>query len=134
MVRAKGLVIRLVPYKVKETIDHLEAVLKKRGATIYARIDQQAEANKIGQDLNPLEFLLFGNPKIGTPLMAENPLVAIDLPVKIICWEDDDKKIWLAYNDPVFIEDRYALSHDTNSPFALDKLMENLFENGLTSL
>jgi uncharacterized protein (DUF302 family) len=121
----KGIVISPSPYSVKETIDLLQAFLKKHGATVYARIDQQAEVNTIGQKLSPLEFILFGNPKAGGLLMAENPLVALDLPLKVIAWEDAQKKVWLAYNEALYIEGRYSLSHTPNSPLAIEQLISS---------
>jgi uncharacterized protein (DUF302 family) len=124
MMSAKGAIVRQSQYSVKDTIDRLESFLQQHGATIYARINQQTEANNIGQNLLPLEFILFGNPKAGGPLMAENPLIALDLPLKIIAWEDDQKKVWLAYNEAAYIEDRYSLLHVKNSPLVLDHLID----------
>src|SRR6201986_2176024 len=92
-----GVIIRPSGYSVKETIDRLQVFLLQHGATIYARIDQQAEVQKAGQNIPPLEFILFGNPKAGGPIMAENPLAALDLPLKAIAWEDKDGRAWLGY-------------------------------------
>jgi uncharacterized protein (DUF302 family) len=119
----KGVVISPSPWPVKETIDRLQALLKQRGVTIYARINQQAEVNTAEQNLLPLEFILFGNPKAGGPIMAENPIAALDLPLKVIAWEDSQKKVWLAYNDALYIEERYSLSDTPNSPLDLSNLI-----------
>lgn len=119
----KGIVIRPSPYSVKETIDRLQTFLQEHDATIYARIDQQAEAGQAGHSLRPLEFILFGNPKAGGLLMAENPLVALDLPLKAIAWEDDQQTVWVAYNEAAYIRDRYALTPSENSPLALEKVV-----------
>jgi uncharacterized protein (DUF302 family) len=119
----QGIITRQSPYSVKETIDRLQAFLEQHGATIYARINQQAEVEKAGMDLLPLEFLLFGNPKAGGPLMIENPLIALDLPLKVIAWRGDQNKVWISYNDGVYIENRYSLSHQDNSPLYLDQLI-----------
>src|SRR6201995_3115556 len=119
----KGINIYPSPYPVKETTDRLERFLQQHGATIYARIDQQAEVQKAGQSLAPLEFILFGNPKAGGPLMAENPLVALDLPLKVIAWEDHDGKVWLTCNDGGYIEERYGLPHSGSSPLNLELLI-----------
>jgi uncharacterized protein (DUF302 family) len=118
-----GVVVSQSSFSVKETIDRVETFLKQHGATIYARIDQQAEVNAVGLNLSPLEFILFGNPKAGGPIMIENPLAALDLPLKIIAWEDSEKKVWLAYNDASYIEERYSLLHIQNSPLQLDNLI-----------
>lgn len=118
-----GITIRPSPYSVKETIDRLQTFLQQHGATIYARIDQQAEVAKAGQSLLPLEFILFGNPKVGGLFMSENPLVALDLPLKIIAWQDEQQTVWIAYNDAAYIEARYSLTHSANSSLALDNVI-----------
>ena len=122
--KPKGVTIRQSLYPVNETIDRLQEFLLQHGATIYARINQQNEATNVGINLPPLEFILFGNPKAGSPIMIENPLVALDLPLKIIAYEDDRKKVWLAYNEAGYIEERYSLSHNENSPLALDHVID----------
>ena len=110
-------------YSVKETIDCLQKFLEQHGATIYARIDQQDELRRTGQSIAALEFLMFGNPKAGGAIMAQNPLVALDLPLKIIAWEDDNSKVWVACNDAKYLEERYSLSPSENTPLNLDKLI-----------
>ena len=125
----KGVNIYPSKYPVKETIDRLHKFLQQHGATIYARIDQQDELRKAGQTIVPLEFLMFGNPKAGGTLMAQNLLVALDLPLKVIAWEDDNSKVWVACNDAKYIEERYGLQHDENTPLNLDKLI-NAVLNG----
>ncbi len=129
MVGVKGVNIRQSQYDVKETMDRLQTFLVQHGATIYSRIDQQAEVNNAGLDLLPFEFILFGNPKGGGPLMAENPLIALDLPLKVIVFEDEQKKVWLAYNEASYIEERYSLSHDQNSPLVLDHIVDEVLKN-----
>lgn len=121
----KGITILPSPYTVTETIDRLQAFLLAHGATIYARIDQSAEVSKATLQMPPLEFIMFGNPKAGGPIMIENPIAALDLPLKIIAWEDEESKVWLAYNDAAFIEERYALSQNPNSPLNLANLVAN---------
>jgi uncharacterized protein (DUF302 family) len=119
----KGVIIHQSPYPVKETIDRLQAFLQQHGATIYVRIDQQAELQKAGQSIPPIEFIMFGNPKAGGPIMIENPISALDLPLKVIAWEDDKKNVFIAYNDALYVEDRYSLLHGPNSPLNLDNLV-----------
>ncbi len=119
----KGVVVRASAWSVKETIDRLQTFLTQHGATIYARINQQNEVNNAGQNILPLEFILFGNPRAGGMIMTENPLAALDLPLKVIAWEDGEKKVWLAYNDASYIEERYSLSHMPNSPLNMENLV-----------
>lgn len=119
----KGITTLSSKYSVKETIDRLQALLQQKGVTIYARIDQQDEANKAGYNLLPLEFLLFGNPKAGGAMMAENPLAALDLPLKVIAWQDDAKQTWIAFNKSLYIQERYALSDKSSTPLNLEPLI-----------
>nr|MDZ8008289.1 DUF302 domain-containing protein [Nostoc sp. DedSLP05]MDZ8103339.1 DUF302 domain-containing protein [Nostoc sp. DedSLP01] len=91
------------------TIDRLEAVLEVKGITIFARIDQHAEAEKVGLSLCPTQLLLFGNPKAGTSLMVAEPTIALDLPLKILAWEATDGKVWVSYNDPNYLKQRFSL-------------------------
>jgi uncharacterized protein (DUF302 family) len=120
----KGILIRPCRQSVGEVIDRLETCLKENGATIYARINQQAEAARVGIHLPHLEFLLFGNPKAGGPVMAEQPLVALDLPLKVIAWEDGQQLVWLAYNDSKYMQERYSLPIIKPSPFAMEHLID----------
>ena len=105
-----GIISQPSPYSVPETIDRLTAVLQAKGITIFARIDQHVEAEKVGLSLRPTQLLLFGNPKAGTPLMVAEPTIALDLPLKVVAWEADDGKVWLTYNDPNYIQQRFSLS------------------------
>jgi uncharacterized protein (DUF302 family) len=119
----KGVTIRPSRYSVTETIDRLLLFLRQRGVTVYARINQQSEVNNTGQKIGPLEFIMFGNPKAGGLIMAENPVAALDLPLKIIAWEDNEGKVWIAYNEAFYIEERYSLPHSLMDPLDLDPLI-----------
>lgn len=77
---------------VSETMDAVEKALTGHGIFIYARIDQEAEAGKVGLSLKPMKLLIFGNPRGGIPLMNANPLCGLDLPLKVLAWEDNDQK------------------------------------------
>jgi uncharacterized protein (DUF302 family) len=104
-----GIITQPSPYSVTETIDRLEAMLQAKGITIFVRIDQRAEAKKVGLSLRPTQLLLFGNPEAGTPLMVAEPTIALDLPLKILAWEAADGEVWLSYNDPDYLKQRYSL-------------------------
>ncbi|HEY9847661.1 MAG TPA: DUF302 domain-containing protein [Candidatus Caenarcaniphilales bacterium] len=112
MTANNGIISQLSPYSVPETIDRLEAILQAKNITVFARIDQQAEAEKVGLSLRPTQLLLFGSPKAGTPLMVAEPLIALDLPLKVLAWEAADSKVWLSYNDPNYLKQRFSLSDD----------------------
>lgn len=123
----QGVTIHPVSLSVKESIDRLESFLKKQGITIYSRIDQQDELQKAGLTSRPLEFLLFGNPKAGGPVMLENPLAALDLPLKVIAYEDEQGKVWIAYNQRSYIQQRYGLQDTTSAPLNLDGPIGKVF-------
>lgn len=105
-------------FSVAETINRLEALVKEKGITVFARIDHQAEAAKAGLTMKASQLLIFGNPKAGTPLMKAAPTTAIDLPLKALAWEDADGKVWLSYNRPDFLKQRHGLSDDQLKPLA----------------
>lgn len=102
-----GMVVIPSPYSVSETIDKLSSVLESKGMKIMARVNHGANAANNDLTLRPTELLIFGNPKIGTPLMNCSQSIAIDLPQKMLAWEDEDGKIWLGYNDPAYLKQRH---------------------------
>ncbi len=94
---------------VKATTDRLENALKSRGMTVFARINHAEGAQKIGKKLRPTELLIFGNPKVGTPMMRCGQSIAIDLPQKALIWEDKAGQVWLSYNDPKYLAKRHGI-------------------------
>jgi uncharacterized protein (DUF302 family) len=118
-----GILLQPSRYSVQDTINRLVIFLEDKGAKIYARINQQNELHSVGLQIRPLEFILFGNPHSGGAIIVENPIVALDLPLKIIAWEDGYHKVWVAYNDAQYIEERYVMAHNENSPLNLEKLV-----------
>jgi len=96
-------------HTVKSTADRLEAALKAKGMTVFTRIDHAAGAQKAGKQLRPTELVIFGNPKVGTPLMQCDQRIAIDLPQKALIWEDEGGQVWLSYNDPKYLAKRHNL-------------------------
>lgn len=104
------LVVKQSPHTVSKTLDRLTAIMQKKGITIFARVDHAAGAKKAGLDLKPTQLLIFGNPKLGTPLMQANRHIGIDLPLKALAWEDDDGKVWLGYTAPSALKDRFDIS------------------------
>jgi uncharacterized protein (DUF302 family) len=88
-------------------MERLEAEIKARGITVFARIDHAAGAASAGLSLRPTELLIFGNAKAGTPLMQSGQTIGIDLPLKILVWQDASAKVWLTYNDPAWLAKRH---------------------------
>jgi len=97
-------------YSVVATIDRLEATLRQRGILVFARIDFSGDAARAGLQMRAEQMLIFGNPKAGTPLMLQAPAVGLDLPIKVLAWEDADGNVWAAYNDPQYIVRRYSIA------------------------
>ncbi len=108
-IAAEGLVVKPSNYSVGETIDRLETILKDKGLKIFARIDHQAGAAGADLDLPPTQVLIFGNPKLGTPLMTSAPTAAIDLPQKALAYQDASGKVFLAYNDIGYLVARHGI-------------------------
>src|SRR5258708_24213341 len=97
---ANGIIDVPSRYSVPETLARLEWILKEKGLTVFALIDHSGEAEKAGLAMRPTQLLIFGSPKGGTPLMVAAPTPAIDRPLKALAWQDDEGKVWLAYNSP----------------------------------
>jgi uncharacterized protein (DUF302 family) len=96
-------------HSVDETVDRLKNILRSKEVTLFALIDHSGEAAKVGMKMPPTKLLIFGNPKGGTPLMLAVPSVALDLPLKILVSEDAQGKVWLSYNSPEYLKERYGL-------------------------
>lgn len=111
---ADDLTVEASKHSVKETVDRLTAALKNKGITPAARVDHAAAAKRVGLELRPTEVLLFGNPKLGTPLMQANRHIAIDLPMRVLVWEDDAGKVWIGYTPPETLKARYKIEGRDN--------------------
>jgi len=104
-----GIVSIKSSHDVKITADRLENNLKAKGMTVFIRINHTKGAQKVGKTLRPTEVIIFGNPKVGTPLMQCGQSVAIDLPQKALIWEDEAGQVWLSYNDPKYLAKRHGI-------------------------
>ena len=93
----------------KETMDRLEAAVRGKGLTVFARVDHTAGAVAVGLALLPTEVLIFGNARGGTPIMQAAQTAGIDLPLKALVWQDAEGKTWFSYNDPQWIEARHGV-------------------------
>ena len=103
-------------YPVHETIDALEKLLRSKGIKIFARLDQAAEAEAVGIGMRPMELLIFGDPKTGSPLMNQYPSLAIDLPLKALAWEAEDGKVYLSFNSSEYLAERHHLAGEPFKP------------------
>src|SRR5689334_1334117 len=112
---ADGLTTLRSSYGPKDTMTRLEAEVKARGMTVFARIDHAAGAAGAGLSLRPTELLIFGNAKAGTPLMRTVQTTGIDLPLKALVWEDASGATWLSYNDPAWLAQRHGVAGETET-------------------
>jgi uncharacterized protein (DUF302 family) len=108
----KGIVTLATKNDVEQTVRKLEEILRAKGVRLFAVVDHSGEAEKAGMTMRPTKLLIFGNPKAGTPLMIAQPSVAIDLPLKLLVWEDDAGHTWISYNSPAYLQARHGLSED----------------------
>jgi uncharacterized protein (DUF302 family) len=104
-----GLVSVPSNHSVDETVANIKNILQAKGIALFVLVDHSGEAEKVGLKMRPTKLLIFGNPKAGTPLMLAAPSIAIDLPLKILVWEDAQGKVWLTYNSPDYLQQRYGL-------------------------
>ncbi len=109
LMAAEGLINVQSDFSVKETTDRLEDILNEKGMTIFNQINHSDAAQKVGVELRKTQLIIFGNPKVGSPLMQCQQSVAIDLPQKAIIWEDDKSKVWISYNDPRYLGERHNI-------------------------
>ena len=111
-VAAKGIVDKPSNHSVDQTVDKLKHILESKGVTLFALIDHSGEAERVGMKMRPTKLLIFGSPKAGTPLMLAAPSIAIDLPLKILVWEDSHGKAWVSYTSPEYLKERHGLPQD----------------------
>lgn len=105
----QGIINRESKHSVEETAGKLKGILQAKGVTLFALVDHSGEAEKAGMKMRPTKLLIFGSPKAGTPLMLAAPSIAIDLPLKILVWEDDHGKVWASYNSAAYLQQRHGL-------------------------
>jgi uncharacterized protein (DUF302 family) len=107
-----GIVNKPSKRSVEQTVEALTNILKSKGIAVFALIDHSGEAEKVGLKIRPTKLLIFGNPKAGTPLMLASPSIAIDLPLKLLVWEDGQGKVWVSYNSPEYLRERHGLPQE----------------------
>jgi uncharacterized protein (DUF302 family) len=106
---SRGIVDQPSQHSVDQTVEKLKTILKAKGVTLFVLVDHSGEAEKVGLTMRPTKLLIFGSPKAGTPLMQAAPSIAIDLPLKILVWEDPQGKVWISYNNPEYLRERHGV-------------------------
>jgi uncharacterized protein (DUF302 family) len=121
----EGIVTRPSPFAVEETLARLQEAIRSRKLTLFAHIDHSGEAKRVGLTMQEAHVLVFGNPKGGTPLMIASPLVALDLPLKVLVWQGEDNQVWVSSTTVAYLQARYALPQELVGNIAVvDVLIE----------
>jgi uncharacterized protein (DUF302 family) len=107
-VSVEGLRILPTQHSVAQVLQRVESAARARGLTVFAQIDFSGDAQRAGLAMRPTGLVILGNPKSGTPLMAAAPTVAIDLPLKILAWQDVEGRSWVAYNEAEYLQARHG--------------------------
>jgi len=115
---AKGIIDIPSKHSVDETVERLRGILAAKGVTLFALVDHSGEAARAGMTMLPTKLLIFGSPKAGTPVMLAAPSIAIDLPLKILVWEDAEGQVWVSYNAPEFLRDRHNVPEELTQNLA----------------
>jgi uncharacterized protein (DUF302 family) len=115
--RDKGIIEIPSNHSVDQTVERLKGILEAKGVTLFTLVDHSGEAEKAGMRMHPTKLLIFGSPKAGTPVMLEAPSIAIDLPLKVLVWEDNSGKVWISYNSPAYLQERHGVP---------ERLMQNI--------
>jgi uncharacterized protein (DUF302 family) len=110
--RGSGIIDTPSHHSVEQTVERLKGILQAKGVTLFALVDHSGEAEKAGMKMRPTKLLIFGSPKAGTPLMLAAPSIAIDLPLKILIWEDGQGKVWVSYNSPACLQERHGVPQE----------------------
>jgi uncharacterized protein (DUF302 family) len=130
---ADGMINVPSTFIVEETADRMENILNEKGMTIFRRIKHSEGASKVGIELRETELIIFGNPKVGSPLMKCQQSVAIDLPQKALIWEDDKAKVWISYNDPKYLKKRHNISGCEEVISKIEKALAGITKSASTN-
>lgn len=108
----EGIVSKPSPYPITQTISRIEQALTSKGLTLFDLIDHSGEAERVGLTMQTAKLLIFGSPSAGTPLMIASPLIALDLPLKALVWQDAHGQVWVSYISPAWLAKRHGISDD----------------------
>lgn len=123
---ADGMINVQSAFPVAESAERLEHILKEKGMTIFKRIAHSEGAANVGIQLRDSVLIVFGNPKVGSPLMKCKQTVAIDLPQKVLIWEGEHSKVWISYNDPRYLQERHAISGCEEVILKIEKALSSI--------
>jgi uncharacterized protein (DUF302 family) len=121
--QSHGIVDVASNHSVDETVEKIKGILQAKGVAIFALVDHSGEAEKAGMKMLPTKLLIFGSPKAGTPLMLAAPSIAIDLPLKLLVWEDAEGKVWVSYNSLEYLQERHGVPPELMQNIAVVKTL-----------
>ncbi len=107
---SQGMIVKQSAFGVGKTLDRMGIAMERAGIKVFARINHGKAAKSVGQEIGDIQLMVFGNPKLGSPLMASNPTIGIDLPLKVVAWKDAAGKVWLGVNDPAHLAARHGIT------------------------
>jgi len=123
---AAELITKVSPHSVPITMDRLESAVTKAGASVAARVDHAKAAAKVGIELAPNQVLIFGNPKIGSPIFVENPAAGLDLPIRVVVYSDESGQTLVAYRAPNVLAEEFGVSPQLKSFKMMGGALEKL--------
>jgi uncharacterized protein (DUF302 family) len=113
---SNGIITVASPHSGAATVDRLQALIRERGLMLFSCIDFSGDAGRAGLAMPFSQLVIFGNPKAGTPLMQCEPTAALDLPLKVLIWEDTDGHTWLSFNSAEYLRQRHGLPDELMKP------------------
>jgi uncharacterized protein (DUF302 family) len=126
----EGIVSRPSPFSVEETLKRLQEAIHSRNLILFAHINHSGEARKVGLTMQEAHVLIFGSPKAGTPLMVASPLLALDLPLKVLVWQSEDGQVWVSSTSAAYLQARYSIPHELIGNIAgADALIEHALQS-----
>ena len=125
----EGILTTSSPFSVEETLAHLLDAIHSRNLNLFAQIDHSGEAKRVGLTMQEAHVLIFGSPKGGTPLMIASPLLALDLPLKVLVWQGEDDKVWVSSTKAAYLKVRYSIPQELIGNIAgVDALIEQTLQ------
>jgi len=108
----EGIITKPSSFSVEEILERLQEAMRSRGLTLFAHINHSQEARRVGLEMQEAHVLIFGQPKAGTPLMIASPLLALELPLKVLVWQESDDRVWVSYTSTAYLAARYSIPHE----------------------
>ena len=110
--QVEGIITKPSSFSAKEIVERLQETMRSRGLTIFSHINHSKEARRVGLEMQEAHVLIFGSPKAGTPLMIASPLLALELPLKILVWQGSDDRVWVSYTSATYLAARYSIPQE----------------------